>query len=90
MTYIFSRFTFNFVFMGADHFHRRKKAIGKRIKELRVNAGYTSYAKFAIEHNLEGKSVWRWENGENYKLETLCLISDIHGITLEVFFEGVE
>ena len=89
-TYVFSCVTFNFVFMSETLFEKRKKAIGKRIKELRINAGYSSYAKFAIAHNLENKSVWRWENGENYKLETLSELAEIHGLTLEEFFKGVE
>ncbi len=76
--------------MTIDNYQIREDAIGNRIKELRIKAGYTSYAKFAIEHNFENKSVWRWENGQNYKLNTLSLIADIHGITLEEFFKGIK
>ncbi len=76
--------------MSETLFEKRKKAIGERIKQLRINAGYSSYAKFAIEHNLENKSVWRWENGRNYKLEILSQLAEIHGLTLEAFFEGIE
>jgi transcriptional regulator with XRE-family HTH domain len=68
----------------------RFQAVGKRIKALRVEAGYTSYETFAIEHNLARKSYWDWEKGSNYKFETLIRIIDIHGITLEEFFKGLE
>ncbi len=75
--------------MSEDQFKKRQKALGKRIKDLRVRAGYTSYAHFAIEHNLEGKSVWRWENG-NISLKNLFVVADIHGIALGRLLEGIE
>ncbi|WP_152538609.1 hypothetical protein [Aquimarina macrocephali] len=58
--------------------------------ELRISAGYSSYSKFAIEHNLENKSVWRWEEGLNYTIDTLFMIADIHNITLSELLKGIE
>ncbi len=68
----------------------RFQAVGERIKELRVKAGYTSYETFAFEHNLSRKSYWEWEKGSNYKFETIIRIIDIHNITLEDFFKGLQ
>ncbi|MEM9982226.1 MAG: hypothetical protein AAF734_07005, partial [Bacteroidota bacterium] len=76
--------------MVTDLEKRRHKAIGKRIKELRIKGGYTSYTKFAIEHNLENKSVWRWEEGLNYTIDTLFMLADIHDITLSELLKDIE
>ncbi|WP_062054590.1 helix-turn-helix domain-containing protein [Aquimarina longa] len=75
--------------MASNEEKQRHKTIGKRIKELRINAGYTSYTNFAIEHNLENKSVWRWEEGVNYRIDTLYMISEIHGITVSELLKDI-
>lgn len=77
--------------MASNEFKHRHKAVAKRIKDLRIKAGYSSYAKFAIEHNLENKSVWRWEDGEqNYRIDTLFMIADIHKITISELLKDIE
>ncbi len=68
----------------------RFQAVGERIKELRINAGFTSYETFAFEYNLGRKSYWQWEKGANYKFETIIRIIDIHDISLEDFFKGLK
>ncbi len=67
----------------------RLKAIGEKIKRLRLEAGYTSYEKFAIANGIEGKQYWRLESGKNFRMTTLIGIIDIHGITLKEFFEDL-
>lgn len=64
-------------------------AISKRIKSLRIEKGYTSYEKFAIEHNFQGKQYWRLEEGHDFKMSTLVRIVDAHKMTLEEFFKGM-
>ncbi|WP_146052836.1 helix-turn-helix domain-containing protein [Aquimarina sp. I32.4] len=76
--------------MDKTDFTEQHKAIGKRIKELRIKAGYSSYKKFAIEHNFEMKSIWRWEAGTNYKLDTLLKIAEIHGITVSELLKDIK
>lgn len=76
--------------MASKEEKQRHKAIGKRIKELRISAGYTSYTNFAIEHNLENKSVWRWEEGVNYRIDTLYMIAEIHCITVSDLLKDIE
>ncbi len=61
------------------------KAIADRIKQLRLEAGYSSYEKFAIEFGIEGKQYWRLESGKNFMITSLLRIIEIHGITLEEF-----
>lgn len=65
------------------------KAIGNRIKELRIQAGYTSYETFATDNNMPRKNYWRLENGNNFTMNTLLKITNIHNITLEEFFKDL-
>lgn len=60
--------------------------IAKKIKELRLSKGYTSYENFALDYNLDRKQYWRIENGANITLQTLLKILDIHQISLKKFF----
>lgn len=68
----------------------RLKAIGKRIKELRVKAGYSSLETFANDHDLGRRNYWRLESGGNFKMSTLLRIIEIHKISLETFFKGIK
>ncbi len=64
--------------------------IGKRLKELRITAGYKSYVAWADEHSIERKQLWKLENGKNdFKLSSLVRIIQIHNLTLEEFFKGL-
>ncbi len=69
---------------------KRSKAIAARIKELRIGAGYTSYETFATDHGMPRKNYWRIEHGNNFTINTLLRITNIHGITLEEFFKGLK
>lgn len=64
--------------------------IGKRIKELRRKAGYTSYETFAYENDIDRRQYWGLENGKNFKLTTLFKIVNIHNISLEDFWKGLK
>ena len=70
-----------------DH---RINLIARRIKSLRVEAGYSSYEVFAESHSMDRKQYWRVEEGANLQLTTLFRILDAHKITLKEFFEGIE
>lgn len=63
--------------------------IAKRIKELRISAGYSSYEVFALENDLDRKQYWRAESGVNLTLNSIIKILNIHKITLEEFFKGL-
>ncbi len=64
--------------------------IAKKIKELRVVAGYSSYEFFAWDNELNRVQYWRVEKGANITLKTLLSILDIHKITLAEFFKDIE
>ncbi|WP_442267638.1 helix-turn-helix domain-containing protein [Tenacibaculum sp. ZS6-P6] len=72
--------------MGIDN-SKRITSIAERIKKLRIDAGYTSYENFALDKGLDRKQYWRLEKGQNFKIETLFRLLDIHQITLEDFFK---
>ena len=50
----------------------------ERLKELRKEAGYSSYETFATENDLDRKQYWRVENGLNITIRTLTKILGIH------------
>jgi len=69
---------------------KRIKLIAKKIKKLRILKGYSSYEDFALDFNLDRKQYWRDEKGSNITLKTLFKILDIHKISLDEFFSGIE
>ena len=65
------------------------KAIGQKLKRIRIEAGYTSYEKFAIEHDIDRKYYWSIEKGRNISITYLKKILDIHKITFAEFFKEI-
>jgi transcriptional regulator with XRE-family HTH domain len=64
------------------------KKIGDKLKRIRINNGYTSYEKFAIENEISRMQYWRIEEGKtNLTIRSLIAILNIHKITMEKFFE---
>lgn len=69
---------------------KRLIAIGKQIKQLRIEMGYSSAEIFAYEKNINRISYWRMEKGSNITLNSLLKIMDIHQISLSEFFKRVK
>lgn len=67
----------------------RIKKIADKIKELRIQAGYTSHENFAWDHGLSRVQYWRIESGSNITLKTLLKILDLHHISLHDFFKDM-
>ncbi|MDE5955738.1 MAG: helix-turn-helix domain-containing protein [Bacteroidales bacterium] len=67
----------------------RVQAIANRIRQLRIDAGYTSHENFAWDNDLSRVQYWRIETGANITMKTLLKILDIHGLTLSEFFNGL-
>lgn len=67
----------------------RKKALGKKIRELRVAHGYTNAMKFAFDNELSPNMVYLWERGNNISLESLSKLADIFGVPLRDFFQDI-
>ncbi|MDN4011938.1 helix-turn-helix transcriptional regulator [Chryseobacterium gambrini] len=67
------------------------KNLGKRIKEIRIAKGYTSYEYFAYEHNISRAQFGRYERGEDLRFSTLAKIVQAFNMSLEEFFaEGFD
>lgn len=65
-------------------------AIGKQLKKIRIEQGYTSYENFAFEHELSSRFYWEVENGRNISLEYLLKLLAINDIPLKDFINSLE
>ncbi|PIE48937.1 MAG: hypothetical protein CSA39_05185 [Flavobacteriales bacterium] len=65
---------------------KRIIAVAKRLKELRIEKGYSSYEVFAWENDIPRIQYWRMEKGTNFTIKTLLRILDVHKISLSEFF----
>lgn len=65
------------------------KKVGERLKQLRKEAGYTSYEYFAYENNISRPQYGKYEAGANIQLNTLIRILKSLNISLEDFFKGM-
>jgi transcriptional regulator with XRE-family HTH domain len=67
------------------------RLMGKRIRELRINAGFNSQEAFAYEANIPRAQYGRYETGTNITILSLSKIIKFHKISLEEFFsQGFE
>lgn len=64
--------------------------IANKLKQLRLNKGFTSHEQFAWEYNINRVQYWRIEKGSNITLTSLLKILDIHKISLSDFFKGLD
>lgn len=65
--------------------------LAKRIRELRIAKGYSSYEYFAYDHNISRAQYGRYEKGEDLRFSTLAKIINAFGITMKDFFsEGFD
>ncbi len=64
--------------------------IASKLKQLRIEAGFTSYEQFANSKDLDRKQYWRIENGANITLSTLIKLLEIHKVSLKEFFIDIE
>lgn len=67
----------------------RLAKIAAKLKELRINAGYTSHESFAWDHEINRIQYWRIEKGSNITLKTLLTVLDIHKVSLSDFFSDL-
>lgn len=60
--------------------------LGKRIRELRIKKGYSSYENFAYDHDISRAQLGRYEQGKDIRFSTLIKVIDALGVTVEEFF----
>lgn len=65
--------------------------LGKRLRALRKEAGFTSAEKFANTHEINRTQYGQYELGSDIRFSSLVRILDALGMTLAEFFsEGFE
>ncbi|MCA6364000.1 MAG: helix-turn-helix transcriptional regulator [Bacteroidetes bacterium] len=65
--------------------------LGKRIRDLRKAAGYSSHETFAYEHNIARAQYLAYEHGRDLQFSNLLRIVRAHRMSLADFFaEGFE
>lgn len=69
---------------------KRIEQIAKRLRELRIERGYSSYDFFAWENNIPRVQYFRMEKGTNFTIRTFLRVLDAHKMTLEEFFKGMD
>jgi len=65
------------------------KKIGKKLRELRIENGYSSYDFFAWEHDIPKTTYLNMEHGKNFTMVSLIRVLQIHGISFEEFFKNL-
>lgn len=61
--------------------------LGNRIKELRIQRGYSNYETFAYEHDLPRAQYGRYEKGQDLRFSSLMKLIRAFGITPSEFFK---
>ena len=69
---------------------KRILKIGEKLKKLRIEKGYTSYENFAWDNDIGRIQYWRLEKGTNFTIKSLLKVIDVHKISLEEFFKGIQ
>ncbi len=60
--------------------------LAKRLKELRVEKGYTNYEYFAFDNDLPRAQYGRYEKGEDLRFTSLMKVIKAFGISPQEFF----
>jgi len=65
--------------------------LGARLRDLRIERGFTNYEQFAFEHNLPRAQYGRYEQGQDLRFSSLLKVLKALDVSLEEFFkEGFE
>lgn len=66
------------------------KKIAEKVKQLRIDKGYSSYENFAYENDLSRVQYWRLERGTNFTINYLLRVLEIHKMSLSEFFSDID
>lgn len=64
-----------------DYQNIQIKKLAKRLRELRIQRGYTNYEKFAWDHDISRGQYYRYEKGSDIKFSTLMKVLKALDIT---------
>jgi transcriptional regulator with XRE-family HTH domain len=63
------------------------KQLGQRIKNLRMERGFTSYEYFAYENNISRAQYGRYEKGEDLRFSSLVKVISALDMSIPEFFK---
>ena len=64
--------------------------MAQKLKQMRIDSGYSSYETFAWEKGINRVQYWRIEKGSNITLTSLLKVLDIHKISLSEFCSDID
>jgi transcriptional regulator with XRE-family HTH domain len=65
--------------------------LAARIRQLRKDAGYSSFEEFANDRGIHRAQFGRYEKGQNMRYTSLVKVAGLFGMTLQQFFsEGFD
>ena len=73
--------------ISEEEFYER---LGHRIKQLRLDADFTSAESFAREYNIGRTQYLAYEKGKNMTLETMIRLASVHEMTVGELIHGIE
>lgn len=72
-------------------FESMMSQIAGKLKELRIQAGYTSYENFAWDNGINRMQYWKMEKGDtNFTMKSLHKVLLAHDISLSEFFKDFD
>jgi transcriptional regulator with XRE-family HTH domain len=74
-----------------EYTEKQLENLGNKLRELRIERGFSNYEQFAYEHNLPRAQYGRYEQGQDLRFSSLLKVLKAFDISLEEFFkEGFE
>lgn len=61
--------------------------LGKRIKELRIQKGYSNYETFAFKNDIPRAQYGRYEKGSDLKVSSLMKVAKALGVKMDELFK---
>ncbi len=72
-----------------EFINRLLKLVAKRMKELRIEQGYTNYERFAFESEISRSQYFQYEKGADMRLSSLFRVLKGLGVNPDDFFNEV-
>ena len=74
-----------------EYTEKQLQNLGNRLRELRIEKGFTNYEQFAFEHSLPRAQYGRYEQGQDLRFTSLLKVLTALDISFVEFFkEGFE
>jgi len=70
-----------------EYTEKQLQNLGNRLRELRIEKGFTNYEQFAFEHSLPRAQYGRYEQGQDLRFTSLLKVLKALDISLEEFFK---